>query len=100
MTWDRHSSQLEKLLVEILEEADFALTLQEIAQKMEEKEPGIFTGKTPSNSLYSVIYRRENRRKQRGHEPLLRKVKEGRSVYYTLSDIPTDVAGKEISDNE
>jgi len=100
MSWDRHYSQLEKLLVEILEESDSALTFQEIARKIEEKEPGTFTGKTPANSLYSVMYRRENRRKQRGHEPLLKAVKEGRSVYYTLNDTPTDKVGNEIIENE
>ena len=100
MSWDRHYSQLEKLLVEILEESDSALTLQEIVKKIESKEPGIFTGKTPSNSLYSVIYRRENRRIQRGHEPLLRTVKEGRSIYYTLNDPNREAAGNEISENE
>ena len=100
MSWNRHYSQLEKLLIAILEETDSALTLQEIAKKIEEKKPGTFTGKTPSNSLYSVIYRRENRRKQRGHEPLLRTVREGRSVYYTLNDTPADVAGNEIIENE
>ena len=100
MAWDRHYSQLERLLVEILDESESALTLQEIVKKIEGKEPGIFTGKTPSNSLYSVIYRRENRRRQRGHEPLLKTIKEGRSVYYTLNDTSTDEAGNEITENE
>ncbi len=100
MSWNRHYSELEKLLVDILAETDFAITVQEIAKRIEEKKPGTFTGKTPSNSLYSVIYRRENRRKQRGHEPLLKTIKEGRSVYYTLNDTPTDVAGNEIAENE
>lgn len=100
MSWDRHYSKLEKLLVEILEETDSALTLNEIVKKIEEKHPGTFSGKTPSNSLYSVIYRRENRRKQRGHEPLLKTVKEGRSVYYTLNETLTNKAGKEIIQDE
>ena len=56
MSWDRHYSQLEKLLVEILEESDSALTLQEIVKKIESKEPGIFTGKTPSGSQLEAGY--------------------------------------------
>ncbi len=100
MSWDRHFSQLEKLLVEILEEAENALTLREIAVRMEKKSPGTFLGETPVNSLYSVISRREKRREQRGHQPLLRTIREGRSTKYILNDVPTETAGNEIDKND
>jgi len=100
MSWDRHFSQLEKLLVDILEEAESALTLKEIANKIEEKSPGVFSGETPANSLYSIISRREKRREQRGHEPLLRTIKDGHSAKYILNDVPTDTAGNEINEND
>jgi hypothetical protein len=100
MTWDRHFSQLEKLLVEILGEAGSALTLKEITNKIGEKSPGVFSGETPVNSLYSIIYRREKRREQRGHEPLLRTIRDGHSTKYLLNSVPTNTAGSEITDNE
>ena len=100
MSWDRHFSRLEKLLVETLEESKSALTLREIVYRIEEKSHGVFSGETPVNSLYSVILRREKRREQRGHEPLLRTVREGNSTKYILNNIPNDTVGSQINEND
>jgi hypothetical protein len=61
MGWNRQHSNLEELMFNILTKHK-ALSLKEIVQFIDEKEDGVFQGKTLTNSLFSIIYRRERRK--------------------------------------
>ena len=62
MTWNRQTSELEPLMVEVLKRKRKPLSLSEVVNEIAKVAPEKFTGSTPRNSLYSVIYRREKRR--------------------------------------
>ena len=62
MTWNRQTSELEPLMVEVLKRKRRPLSLREVVYEIAKVAPEQFTGSTPRNSLYSVIYRREKRR--------------------------------------
>lgn len=85
MPWDRSKSKLELLLVQALRNADEPLTLNEIVKEIQVIDSSAFTGKSPKNSLYSIIYRREKRRAEKGTPPLLIKEQIGRVTLYTLN---------------
>ncbi len=69
MTWSRQKSDLEALMVMALEKRKEPLSLSEIVFEIEKMQPQVFTGQTPTNSLYSIIYRRERRRVENGCLP-------------------------------
>ena len=69
MTQNRKKSDLEALMAAVLREKKRALTLGEVVAEIKKTEPSAFTGKTPTNSLYSIIYRREKRRVENGEQP-------------------------------
>ena len=71
MTWNRQKSDLEAMMVDVLKKKKKALSLGEVVGEIEKIEPSAFSGKTPTNSLYSIIYRREQRRLENGYQPLL-----------------------------
>ena len=71
MTWNRHYSRTEKLVVKLLLKKQTTLTINEIADGILEMQPGVLSGKTPARSLYSILYRREKRREEKGHNKLL-----------------------------
>lgn len=81
MPRNRNKSTLELLMVNVLTEAKQALTLAEIVSKILESNPSALAGKTPRNSLYSVVYRREKRRKV----ALFNTFTRGGSTYYSLN---------------
>lgn len=99
MNWNRHISKLEMLLVEILEESNSPMTLQDIVAKIKEKEPSAFSGKTPMKSLYSIIYRREKRRKKRNEKPLLRIIREEHPIRYSLNNTTVESIDSVIIEN-
>lgn len=81
MSWNRQHSNIEELMVKVLKKHK-ALSLQEIVLFLGKSEDVPFTGKTPSNSLVSIIYRREKRRED-GNVPklFLKEIVKGRSLY-------------------
>lgn len=96
MSWSRISSNLENLLVQVLVKSDTPMTLNEIIQKIQESTPSAFTGSNPKNSLYSIIYRREKRRIEKGHASLLTKTKRNGLIFYSLNNIDTSQKGDHI----
>lgn len=85
MTWSRQKSDLEAMMVSVLKEREKALSLTEVVSEIEKFEPSAFTGQTPTNSLYSIIYRREKRRVEKGHEPLFLIEKDRNCSIYSLN---------------
>jgi len=96
MSWDRNTSTSEQLMVEVLEDAKQALTLDEIVSAMQNRDPSVLTGKTPTKSLYSVVYRREKRRSERGLKALFKTTSRGGSTYYSLNPEGMETAGERI----
>lgn len=85
MSWDRNTSASEKLMVDVLRDADKSLTLDEIVEQILHRNPTALSGKTPKNSLYSVVYRREKRRKERGLPALFKTIIRGGARYYSIN---------------
>lgn len=81
----RNRSLNEQLMVEIIEDAGQPLNLKEIADKICEENETSLTGKTPEKSLYSIVYRRENKRKEVGIPPMFVVTKRGGSKYYSVN---------------
>lgn len=91
MTWNRQKSDLEALMVEVLKRKNTALSLSEIVAEIEKLEPYAFTGQTPVNSLYSIIYRREKRRIKNGNQPLFLVEKDRNYSTYSLIQSPEEI---------
>lgn len=85
MAWTRNASASEKLMVDVLRNANKVLTLDEIVKQISHRNPTALSGKTPNKSLYSVVYRRENRRKERGLLVLFKNIIRGGARYYSIS---------------
>lgn len=96
-TWDRHNSEIENLLYETLKDAKEPLTIEEMVEKIKQKDPSKLSGANPRKSLYSIIYRREKRRVERGHEPLLREHKSKYEVKYSLNSDDAKTIGVKIT---
>lgn len=84
MSWSRQTSNLESLMVAILRKQK-VLSLQEIVREILEDCPDAFTGRTPANSLYSIIYRRERSRLEKGNPALFITEKVRNVVLYSLN---------------
>ena len=85
MRWNRQKSNLEELMVEILKKKKKPLTLVEVVEQISKTSPEAFTGKTPSKSLYSIIYRREKLRIEKGQQPVFLKDTEQKETLYSLN---------------
>lgn len=85
MTWNRQKSDLEAMMVKVLKKKKKALSLGEVVSAIEKMEPTAFSGKTPTNSLYSIVYRREKRRVENGKQPLFSIEKERNAALYSLN---------------
>jgi hypothetical protein len=85
MSYNRRKSYLEELMVQILQEAKEPLRLPEIAALIKASHPDAITGKTPANSLYSIIYRTEKRRTDRGEKTLFNKEYIKADCFYSLN---------------
>ncbi|WP_312437301.1 HTH domain-containing protein [Achromobacter sp.] len=90
MSWNRQTSNLEGLMVAALKKKK-ALSLQEVVEAIQKKKPDVFTGKTPRNSLYSIIYRREKNRLERGNELLFMTERVRGEVVYSLNPDCTEI---------
>lgn len=75
----------EKLMIQVLKEYPNGLTLNEIVHKIQILNKDILTGENPNKSLYSVIYRRGNKRKENGELPLFLANKDRRDTLYFLN---------------
>ena len=51
-------------MIEILSKSEHGLTLNELVKLIREIDPSLLSGKNPNKSLYSIIYRRELKRKE------------------------------------
>jgi hypothetical protein len=85
MTWDRNNSALEPLMIAVLKKKKVALSLQEIVFEIQKSSPSIFTGSTPRNSLYSIVYRREKRRASLGKEALFNRQECRGEILYSIN---------------
>jgi hypothetical protein len=84
MSWNRQKSSLETMMVAVLKDKE-ALSLQEIVNEITKGNPEAFTGQSPRNSLYSIIYRRDKNRIGQGTQPLFLTEKVRREVIYSLN---------------
>lgn len=84
MSWNRQRSNLETLMVEVLKKKK-ALSLQEIVNEIVRVSPEAFTGQTPRNSLYSIVYRRDKNRVDQGKQPLFLTEKIRSEIIYFIN---------------
>lgn len=82
---NRSSSPVEELMIEVLSKSPEPLTLVEIVQRIRRIDSQILSGKTPTNSLYSVLFRRESRRKKAGVPEFFVKDTKYRVIRYSLN---------------
>ena len=85
MSWSRSKSEDEDLMVYVLKKKSSPMSLGEIVEEMKKLSPELLTGKTPKNSLYSILYRREKRRIDAGEKPVFKTTEERREVLYSLN---------------
>ncbi len=85
MSWSRSKSEVEDLMVYVLKKKSSPMSLGEIVEEMKKLSPELLTGKTPKNSLYSILYRREKRRIDAGEKPVFKTTEERREVLYSLN---------------
>lgn len=78
-------SNIETLAVRVLRESGMALTVGEIAKGITSINPDVLRGKTPTNSLYSVLYRKEKQRESAGEKALFVKFKKSSVLFYELN---------------
>lgn len=78
-------SNVELAMIDVLSDRRKPLTLNEIVEEIRQRDPNILSGKTPVNSLYSIIYRREKRRVESNESPLFSKKIEHGVVLYFLA---------------
>jgi hypothetical protein len=85
MGWSRQKSTIEEMMIAVLVNEKRPMSILEISCAIKKLDPSIFNGKTPKNSLYSIIYRREKKRKDSGEKGLFKTIKERRDVLYILN---------------
>jgi hypothetical protein len=78
-------SRAEELMVEILKKRKTPMTLGEISDVILRQEPSVLAGATPRNSMYSIISRREKRRKGDRMPLMFKTTRERGSVLYQLN---------------
>ena len=79
------SSKIEQLMIEVLKASAQSLNMAEIAAAIKKKDNQVLTGKTPDKSLYSIIYRREAKRKELGLPSPFVVIKRGGGKHYELN---------------
>ena len=70
----------------VLSEANMPLEMGEIVKRIKNKDRSVLKGMTPEKSLYSVIYRRERRRAERGYKRLIKQIKDRGKALYLIED--------------
>lgn len=78
-------SRAEELMVEILRRRKSPMTLGEIVDVILLQEPTALGGATPRNSMYSIVFRRERRRKESRMPLLFKTTKVRGSQLYQLN---------------
>lgn len=78
-------SRAEELMVEILRRRKSPMTLGEIVDVILSQEPTALSGATPRNSMYSIVFRRERRRKESRIPLLFKTTKVRGSLLYQLN---------------
>lgn len=84
MTWNRQKSQIESLVIEILK-LKTALSLAQLVEEIQLRDKALLSGKTPKNSLYSIILRREQKRITCGGLPFFKVNRVGKNNLYSLN---------------
>lgn len=79
------SSRAEELMAEILAKRKTPMTLGEIVDAILRQDPTVLGGATPEKSMYSIVFRREKRRKANRMPLLFRRTKERGSILYQLN---------------
>lgn len=79
------SSQAEDAMVKVLKKAKGPMSLAEIVSEIQKLHSTILSGQTPTKSLYSIVYRREKRRREDGEKPLFKLTNERRDTLYSLN---------------
>lgn len=77
---------IEELTISVLKKAKQPLLIREIVDEIKKIEPEQLKGKTPTNSLYSIIYRHEAKRKDKGEKELFSKIKRGKQLYLEMNN--------------
>lgn len=85
MPWSRNNSAIESLMIKVLETSNEPLTLLELVAKIREIDASVLAGKKPINSLYSILFRREKKRRDSGHPELFLKDNRYRVTRYSLN---------------
>lgn len=80
------SSKCEEAMVEVLRKVKGPLTLGEIVALIRKADPSLLAGATPTNSLYSMLVRRERFRAEQGLGKLFETNKERGSLLYSLAN--------------
>jgi len=62
-----------------------SLSLIEIVDEIIKDDCSAFTGKTPRNSLYSIVYRNEKKRLEQKNQTLFLTTKGKRGIVYSLN---------------
>jgi hypothetical protein len=84
-SWTRNVSMFEEAMVLILNDSKEPLSLAEISSIIVDRKLVTIRGKTPQNSLYSIVTRNEKRRTDRGQPTLFKKHYKGVNVRYSLN---------------
>lgn len=85
MSWSRNKSNIEELMVTVLKSKNIPMSIGEIANEIINIDSSLLSGKTPKNSLYSILYRREKRRVENGEKTLFKITEERRVILYSLN---------------
>lgn len=82
----RRKSELEEIVLQVLKTNQKPLSLEQIVKEIQKLNSSLLNGPTPKNTLYAMIYKRENRRALDGDSAIFIRRNVGRSVFYTLMD--------------
>ena len=72
-------------MIAVLTTNEKPMSLLEIVEQIKHLDSAVFNGKTPRNSLYSIIYKREKKREENGEKTLFKAIKIRRDVLYSLN---------------
>ncbi len=85
MSWNRHNGLLENLMAEALLKSD-ELSIQDVVNAIVRDNPDAFTGTTPRNSLYSIVYRLEKKRLANKGSTRFNRIKKNGVYFYSLNN--------------
>ncbi|WGL99839.1 HTH domain-containing protein (plasmid) [Arsenophonus sp. aPb] len=85
MALDGKVSRNEQLMIKVLESSKEPLNLNEIVEAINILDKNCLVGKSPSKSLYSIIYRREKRRSLNNEKPIFIVSTRGGAKYYSIN---------------